>query len=127
MICEQQSVYYLQYKRNYRTGTAFGFFQSDGSKLTASHNDFAASRGFHSGMFLSETDPSPKGTSFTYILNDCVGALGMADDGQDLNELSIMSGGCKTEDNQAALIHLLLFVSDQAPSEKQLNAELGAI
>jgi hypothetical protein len=105
-------------------GAAFGFFQSEGSKLTASYNEFAASRGFHSAMFLSETERSPKGTSFTYGLNDCVGALGMADDGKDLNALSIISGGCKNEENQVALVHLLLFVADQcSPSEKRPNAE----
>jgi hypothetical protein len=105
---------------------AFAFFKSEGSQITASFNRFASSRGFHSAMFLSKTDPGPagKGKSFTYMLNDCIGALGTANNGVDLSSLFINGTGCRTEEKSAALIHLLLFVADQcSPPEERSNAE----
>jgi hypothetical protein len=105
---------------------AFAFFKSEGSQLTASFNRFASSRGFHSTMFLSKTDPGPagKGKSFTYMLNECVGALGTANNGVDLSDLFINATGCRTEQKSAAVVHLLIFVADQCSTpQERSNAE----
>jgi hypothetical protein len=101
---------------------ASAFFKGEGLKVPASYNRFASSHGFGSTMFLSKSEPGPKGrgTSFTYMLNDCVGALGMADNGEDLNDLFINATGCQDGKKSDALIHLLLFVADQCspPAER---------
>ena len=101
-----------------------GFSSSEAAKLTAAYNKFTSSRGFKSTMFLSRTDRDPGVTSFTYMLNDCVGLVGFAKDGENLNALTINATGCQSKENSAAILDLLAFIANQCSAlEKRSDAE----